>query len=140
MPFLHILVIVNRLYVNGVKPFSVDVVIFIFGWSLNLDVRAVHTANHPREPSFVIKASLRLNNLCSRRCPLDEVYLFLCKGIGDSRPKRYRLLSSLSVKSVKEKSSRSLNCLSFLFGTDIKPKSPNSKSAILFCLGDFSLD
>ena len=83
MAEIPLLVIANRLHVNAVKPFSVDVVIFISVWSLNLDVRAVHTGNQPREPSLVIKASFRLNNLCFSRWLLDQVQLFLCKGIGD---------------------------------------------------------
>ena len=65
------------------KPLSVDIVISVFGWSLNLDVRAVHTANHPREPSLLVKASFSLNNFGFVRWPLDEVYLFLCEGIGN---------------------------------------------------------
>ena len=53
----------------------------------------------------------------------------------DSRPKRYRLLNSSSVKLDREKSSGSLNVLSFLLGAGIKPNPPSNKSAILFCLG-----
>lgn len=107
MPFLHTFVIANRLHVNGMKSFSVDVIIFIFGWSLNLDVRAVHTANHPREPSFVIKASFRLYNLCFSRWPLDEVYLFLCKGIGDVVDSAWdgRLRQAESISNNLEKAS-----------------------------------
>ena len=54
----------------------------------------------------------------------------------DSRPKRYRLLNSSPVKLDREKSSGSLDVLSFLLGAGIRPNPPSNKSAILFCLGE----
>ena len=44
------------------------------------------------------------------------------------------------IKSNSEKSSGSLNCVSFLTGLGIKAKSTKSKSAILICLTAFSSD
>ena len=45
-----------------------------------------------------------------------------------------------TVKSNSEKSSRSLNCFSFLTGLGIKANSTKCKSAILICLTAFSSD
>ena len=42
---------------------------------------------------------------------------------------------NFKVKLDREKSSGSLNVLSFLLGAGIKPNPPSNKSAILFCLG-----
>ena len=176
------------------EPFTIDKIVFVFMWCLNLDVSAVNTANHPRKSPLGKKTAFVLKYLLFGRWPLDEVSLFLCKGkrnltdytghgwlwqaqsisnnlkkasggekaqrykdmhscrqsmvclsrssrrssdknFIDSRPKRYRLLSSSLVKLDREKSSGSLNVLSFLLGAGIKPNPPIKKSAILFFWG-----
>lgn len=85
--------------------------------------------NATRTCTVVDKAWFRDVSLSrSSRRSSDKNYM-------DSRPKRYRLLNSSSVKLDREKSSGSLNVLSFLLGAGIKPNPPSNKSAILFCLG-----
>ena len=60
------------------------------------------------------------------------------KSVG--KPNAEWLVREKTVKSNSEKSSRSLNCFSFLTGLGIKAKSTKCKSAILICLTEFSSD
>ena len=63
------------------------------------------------------------------------------KTLMDSRPKQNQLLNSSRVKSHREKSSGSLNVLSFLLGAGVKPKFCQAISQpFCFLWGKFSLD
>ena len=72
--------IANCLHIYGMEPFTIDKIVFVFMWCLNLDVSAVNTANHPRKSPLGKKTAFVLKYLLFGRWPLDEVSLFLCKG------------------------------------------------------------
>ena len=60
------------------EPFTIDKIVFVFMWCLNLDVSAVNTANHPRKSPLGKKTAFVLKYLLFGQWPLDEVSLFLC--------------------------------------------------------------
>ena len=72
--------IANCLHIYGMEPFTIDNIVFVFMWCLNLDASAVNTANHPRKPPLGKKTVFVLKYLLFGRWPLEEVSLFLCKG------------------------------------------------------------
>ena len=71
------LVVTSSLNIDGMKTFSVDIVVLIFMRCLEMNVCAMNVVNHPREPSFVREPSFGSCNFFLGCWPLDEISVFV---------------------------------------------------------------